>query len=334
MVVSIDRPQETDEEDGPRTFPLPEVTSLAHLDAAARRPVVIRALASTWPAVGGWSPESFRRRYGASQVSCTVDLPHAIQGGLPYDLSLAEHRRTMRLDAFLDILDRSSIAHPCYVNQAAIDLFPGLRHEVRFADLGEPARSRGQITALWLGSEGTRSGFHIDQMDNFVTQIYGRKRVLLAAPEMAVNLYPFYDVPSKSRIDPEQPNLAKFPAYRRNVFYEATLDPGDVLYLPQLWWHYFRSLSKSISLSHWYGAAASSAELERFYRQLGLAFRFKSQVVNGLHFVRALLGAQDRRLYAPPSGGTQRGQLTRARLRERWRRTPAADAAPTRAKPG
>jgi hypothetical protein len=325
-----------DPEDEPRTLSLPEIASLEHLDTAARRPVLIRGLASKWPAVGGWSPESFRRRFGACLVSCTVDLPHATDGGLPYDLSLAAHRRSMRMDAFLDILERSSMARPCYMNQVGIDLFPGLRNDVCFADLGEQARLQGRITVLWLGSEGTRSGFHIDQLDNFVTQIHGRKQVLLAAPEMAVNLYPFLDVPSKSRVDPERPDLARFPAYRRNVLYEATLEPGDVLYLPRLWWHYFRSLSRSITLSHWYGAPAGNAELEHFYLQLGSTFRFKSRLVNGLHYLRALLGAQDRRLYAPPSEGTQRGQLTRARLRERWERhrRRARGAAPPRAKPG
>jgi hypothetical protein len=52
-----------------------------------------------------------------------------------------------------------------------------------------------------------------------------------------------------SAVDFDNPDLERFPLYRQVQFQEAILEPGDLLFIPQSWWHYLRALEPSISLS-------------------------------------------------------------------------------------
>ena len=45
-------------------------------------------------------------------------------------------------------------------------------------------------------------------------------------------------------------NPEKFPKFQEVEFKSIILEPGDVLYVPQLWWHYVQALETSISISN------------------------------------------------------------------------------------
>lgn len=72
-------------------------------------------------------------------------------------------------------------------------------------------------------------------MDNFLVQIKGKKRVVLFHPGDALNLYLVGD--KSSVLDIDAPNLTKFPLFDKAERYECYLYPGDVLFIPSLWFH-------------------------------------------------------------------------------------------------
>lgn len=106
----------------------------------------------------------------------------------------------------------------------------------------------------WLGPEGTKSPMHIDEKHNLLCQVFGSKRIILAAPSDSTNLYPFDGdmLKNTSQIDPEHLDVESFPLVRRVKFYNLTLHKGEMLYIPPKWWHFVRSLSKSFSVSFWW----------------------------------------------------------------------------------
>lgn len=106
----------------------------------------------------------------------------------------------------------------------------------------------------WLGPEGTISPMHIDKKHNLLCQVFGSKRIMLAAPKDSVNLYPFDGemLNNTSQIDAEHLDFDRFPLVRNVRFYSFTLHKGEMLYIPPKWWHYVRSLSKSFSVSFWW----------------------------------------------------------------------------------
>lgn len=106
----------------------------------------------------------------------------------------------------------------------------------------------------WLGPEGTTSPMHIDEKHNLLCQVFGSKRIILAAPEETQNLYVFDGdmLKNTSQIDAEHLDYDRFPLLKNVKFYTFTLYKGEMLYIPPKWWHYVRSLAKSFSVSYWW----------------------------------------------------------------------------------
>lgn len=84
-------------------------------------------------------------------------------------------------------------------------------------------------------------------MDNFLVQVTGRKRVVLFSPQDALNMYLHGD--KSAVIDIDHPDTTKFPLFQNAIQYECTMNPGDVLYIPALWFHNVHSLDFSIAVN-------------------------------------------------------------------------------------
>lgn len=84
-------------------------------------------------------------------------------------------------------------------------------------------------------------------MDNLLVQVVGTKRVVLFPPSDAPYLYLEGD---KSEVkDIDSPDLDKFPEFSRVQRYEAMLQPGEVLFLPALWFHHVTALEFGVAVN-------------------------------------------------------------------------------------
>lgn len=72
-------------------------------------------------------------------------------------------------------------------------------------------------------------------MDNLLIQVCGRKRIILFSPQDASNLYLNGD---KSEVlDIDKPDLQLYPKFSLTIPYECYLEPGDILFIPSMWFH-------------------------------------------------------------------------------------------------
>ncbi|XP_028847099.1 tRNA wybutosine-synthesizing protein 5 [Denticeps clupeoides] len=86
-----------------------------------------------------------------------------------------------------------------------------------------------------ISSCGLQLWTHYDVMDNLLAQVTGRKRVVLYSPQDAPYLYLSGD---KSEIlDVDSPDLEKYAEFVKARRYECVLEPGDLLFIPALWFH-------------------------------------------------------------------------------------------------
>ncbi|MBN3291791.1 TYW5 protein, partial [Polypterus senegalus] len=86
-----------------------------------------------------------------------------------------------------------------------------------------------------ISSCGLQLWTHYDVMDNLLVQVTGRKKVVLFSPQDAAYLYLSGD---KSEVlDIDSPDLKKYPEFIKAKRYECCLKPGDVLFIPALWFH-------------------------------------------------------------------------------------------------
>jgi len=106
---------------------------------------------------------------------------------------------------------------------------------------------------LWWGPRGTRTGLHYDiEKHNLLGQVRGQKKVTLISPDQSAGVYPssVWDKSAvASKVDLWSPNLTKFPAFGSVRPVHVTILPGDLLYVPEDWWHAVESLEESISIS-------------------------------------------------------------------------------------
>lgn len=76
-------------------------------------------------------------------------------------------------------------------------------------------------------------------MDNLLVQVTGRKSVVLFSPQEANNLYMVGD--KSAVMDIECPDLEAYPLFAGVQHHRCTLEQGDVLFIPAMWFHNVRS---------------------------------------------------------------------------------------------
>ena len=108
---------------------------------------------------------------------------------------------------------------------------------------------------VWIGQPHVIAHCHYDGYHNFYAQLYGTKKFTLFSPDEWPGLYPYpFLHPSHAQ---SQVNLSditentKFPLAERVRGLEVVLKPGDLLYIPPLWFHLVESLETSISVNVW-----------------------------------------------------------------------------------
>lgn len=117
----------------------------------------------------------------------------------------------------------------------------------------------------WMGNsrKGIVTPLHHDFHDNLYVVVAGRKRFTLYPPDQARNLYPRGDLqrvresgwidyrdmktqsmPHLSRVEPQAPDLKRFPGYREAQRHrlDLELEAGDILFFPAGWFHQVTSL--------------------------------------------------------------------------------------------
>nr|XP_002119759.1 HSPB1-associated protein 1 [Ciona intestinalis] len=127
---------------------------------------------------------------------------------------------------------------------------------IQWKDLGFSG-TEGTDSAIWIGTQGAHTVCHYDTYGyNLVLQVQGRKRWMLFPPSDSQHLHPTripYEESSVfSKVDLQHPDLEEHESFTSCHPHVITLEPGDMLYVPQQWWHYVENLETSISVNAWF----------------------------------------------------------------------------------
>ena len=134
-----------------------------------------------------------------------------------------------------------------------------MRHRDRALEL-EPVLCRGLAATMWLGQDGAVSAaVHYDLQHNVFLQASGRKRFSLLPPgsHRTVQLHPRWHG-SQRQGQIHLPSLTPTPP----EVIVAELGPGDMLYVPPLWFHYVESLVAGVAANFWTDSLASDTWLQ------------------------------------------------------------------------
>ena len=162
--------------------------------------------------------------------------------------------RTTSMDDFIKSVDQASAtgrAPPAYMGNNVLPekLFDLIERPEYF-----PA-SVYETPRIWIGPAGTLTPLHRDASDNFFGQVWGKKHFVLAAPHYRKYLYAWSTTPigglDGCDFNPEDPDFGTFPLARNAACISVTVEPGNLLYLPEGWFHQVRSETTSLSVNFW-----------------------------------------------------------------------------------
>ena len=142
-----------------------------------------------------------------------------------------------------------------------------------------PIETPGATPRLWTGN-GSLIATHFDQSDNIAVVVSGVRRFVLFPPEQVVNLYlgPLNKTPAGqpvSMVSVDNPDLEQHPRFAEamTAAQVATLQPGDAIFIPSLWWHNIRATGPlNLMVNYWLDTHAGSSPLLAFAHAL-LALR-------------------------------------------------------------
>jgi hypothetical protein len=210
------------------------------------RPVILTDAIAAWPALGKWTPEYFRDRWGSLVV--TLD------------------GRTLSLRELAEEILASTPERPApYLRNQLLSAWPEeIRRDV--APLPEctgpnwlesrlfPSRESLTTFEFYIGGRG--AGFpmlHYDGLHThaYIMELYGRKEFWVYPSEQTTFLYPRTGVESnKSEVnDVEHPDLDRFPLFARAEATRFVLEAGETVFVPAGLWHTTRMLTATISVS-------------------------------------------------------------------------------------
>lgn len=223
----------------------------------AGRPAVLRGATADWPMVrmGRRSVAELSAHLRAASTPAPTPiwrgLPE-IEGRFTYadDLKSFNHvQESAPLATLLDLLD----AHYDDPNPPGFyaggvpfrPCLPGLLNETPMPLLDPSVQRR---TSLWLGNR-VRTACHWDLPQNLASVVAGRRRFTLFPTDQIANLYigpvdfTLSGQPT-SLVDFRKPDFEKHPRFAEALEHSETadLEPGDVLYMPSLWFHHVESL--------------------------------------------------------------------------------------------
>ena len=227
---------------------VPKVTRISKEDFLEQyfkpqKPVIIEKAIEDWPAYQKWSLEYMRQVAGDKVVPLYDDRRVDFRDGFNQ-----QHAR-MRMDAYIDLLQREPTRYRIFLWNILKEV-PELQKDFKIPDFGLTLLRR--LPMLFFGGRDSYTFMHydIDLANIFHFHFEGEKECILFSQSENRFLYKVpHSLIAHESIDFSDPDYEQWPALKRVNGYKASLKHGEVLYMPEGYWHHMRYLSPGFSMS-------------------------------------------------------------------------------------
>lgn len=193
------------------------------------KPIIIQDFSHNWKAVHKWTFDFFKEKYGNWEVPLYDETYHRSGNGY---MKPVFHEKFSK---YLDLI-QSTPTKLRFHNFQIMRKAPELANDYVMPDL---MNGFMKFALMFFGGEGSKLNLHydIDCSHVFLTHFQTQKKVYLFDPSQKYYLYrlPFTN---HAHLDILNPDLEKYPAFKHAKGYEATIEHGETLFIPKLWWHY------------------------------------------------------------------------------------------------
>ncbi|TDD78075.1 cupin-like domain-containing protein [Flavobacterium caseinilyticum] len=208
-----------------------------------QKPVVVEQLTADWPAYKKWNLNYIKEIAGDKIVPLYDDRPVSYKDGFN------EAHANMKMADYVDLLNSKPTNFRIFLYNLMQEV-PVLKKDFLWPDIG--LRLIKQLPMLFFGGENSKVFMHfdIDYSNILHFHFHGTKRCVLFAPEQTPYLYKVpFSLISREDINFDTPDFNKFPALKQAKGYVTELKHGEMLYMPEGYWHYMKYLTPGFSMS-------------------------------------------------------------------------------------
>lgn len=208
-----------------------------------QKPVVIEKFIEDWPAYTSWNLDYFKTIGGDLTVPLYDDRP------VDYKDGFNEPHAKMKLSDYIDLLKREPTKYRIFLWNALKEI-PQLQKDFTFPDFG--LRLMKGIPMLFFGGCDSYTFMHydIDLANIFHFHFEGKKECILFDQKQNDYLYKIpHSLITREDIDFNNPDFEKWPMLKKAKGYKTELHHGEVLYMPEGYWHYMRYITPGFSMS-------------------------------------------------------------------------------------
>ncbi|ORX61365.1 Clavaminate synthase-like protein [Hesseltinella vesiculosa] len=280
------------------------------------RPCLIRNAFNHWPARKTWTDEYLIRAMNGQNITVAV-TPNGYADAVTLNPTtnkeyfVLPHEEQMTMDAFLKSLhasrcpDRDGALPPAYYISLQNGSLP-LEYSQIAKDVdaeipwcSEALQASPDAINFWFGNDRSITSLHKDPYENLYAVVRGSKTFILFPPSefacMYESVYPaaqyqpndqhgFDIVPQPNikvpwiPVNPLQPDLKRYPRFKHAKPIIATVNEGEMLYLPALWFHQVLQQGEqgTIAVNYWYDMKMDTM----LYPSIGLFRRLISNLVD------------------------------------------------------
>ena len=208
-----------------------------------QKPLVVKKLTEDWPAYDKWKLSYIKDIAGDKTVPLYDDRPVSHKDGFN------EAHAEMKMADYIDLLQKQPTNYRIFLYNLMKEV-PSLKNDFKWPDLG--LNLIKQLPMLFFGGENSKVFIHYDiDFSNILHfHFHGKKRCILFAPNQTPYLYKVpHALISREDIDFDNPDFEKWPALKYAEGLVADLEHGDMLYMPEGYWHYMKYVTPGFSMS-------------------------------------------------------------------------------------
>ena len=208
-----------------------------------QKPVVVEGGIKDWPAYSKWNLDYMRSVAGDKMVPLYDDRPVNHKDGFN------EPHAKMKMSDYIDLLQNEPTKYRIFLWNVLKEV-PELQNDFMFPDFG--LRLMKKLPMLFFGGTDSFTFMHydIDLANIFHFHFEGTKECILFPQSETKYLYKVpHSLITHESIDFSNPDLEKWPALQKAQGYRTYLKHGEVLYMPEGYWHYMKYVTPGFSMS-------------------------------------------------------------------------------------
>lgn len=208
-----------------------------------QKPVVIEHFIEDWPAYSKWNLDYMKEIAGDKTVPLYDDRP------VKHDEGFNEPHAKMKMKDYIDLLKKEPTKYRIFLWNVLKEV-PQLQKDFKYPDFG--LRLMKGLPMLFFGGSDSHTFMHydIDLANIFHFHFEGKKQCILFSQSETKFLYKIpHSLITREDIDFANPDLEKWPALKNAKGHVAQLEHGNVLYIPEGYWHYMKYISPGFSMS-------------------------------------------------------------------------------------